>query len=227
MANIIFNDRSEAGRKLAAVFVKQGYKDGSVVVLGIPRGGIVVAGEVAESLFAPLDVIIARKLRAPHQPELGIGSVVSGDHITFINEDVARLTGTTQNYLDREIAYQREEIERRLQYYRKESPPVEVAKKTVIVVDDGIATGYTFRAALEGLRRGNPEKLIAAAPVAARDSVDMLSAFADEVICLSTPAYFGAVGAWYRNFDQTSDEDVAAILHRNWDRSKPHKAANT
>ena len=227
MGNVIFEDRREAGRKLSSVLIKRGYKnEDGLVVLGIPRGGVVVADKIAEGLSAPLDVIIARKLRAPLQPELGIGAVISGDHLTIVNEEVARAVGATKNYLDREIAYQREEIERRLRFYRGSRPATEVSGKTVIVVDDGIATGYTFRAALEGLRRLNPKKLIAAAPVAALDSSEMLNAFADEVVCLSTPAYFVAVGAWYRNFDQTSDEEVATILHRNWDRFKPLKAAN-
>ncbi len=224
MGNVIFEDRRDAGRKLADALIKQGYKDEPAIVLGIPRGGIVVADEVAEKLSAPLDVVIARKLRAPYQPELGIGAVVSGDHITIINEEVARAVGTSKTYLEQEIAHQREEIERRMKFYRGSRPATEVSGKTVIVVDDGIATGYTFRAALEGLRRSNPQKLIAAAPVAAQDSAEMLSAFADKVICLSTPAYFGAVGAWYRNFDQTSDEEVAEILRRNWGRSKSQKA---
>ena len=227
MGNVIFEDRREAGRKLSSVLIKRGYKnEDGLVVLGIPRGGVVVADKIAEGLSAPLDVIIARKLRAPLQPELGIGAVISGDHLTIVNEEVARAVGATKNYLDREIAYQREEIERRLRFYRGSRPATEVSGKTVIVVDDGIATGYTFRAALEGLRRLNPERLIAAAPVAALDSSEMLNAFADEVVCLSTPAYFVAVGAWYRNFDQTSDEEVATILRRNWGRFKPLKTAN-
>jgi len=227
MGNIIFEDRREAGKKLSSVLIKRGYKnEDGLVVLGIPRGGVVVADEIAEGLSAPLDVIIARKLRAPLQPELGIGAVISGDHLTIVNEEVARAVGATKNYLDREIAYQREEIERRLRFYRGNRPATEVSGKTVIVADDGIATGYTFRAALEGLRRLNPKKLIAAAPVAALDSSEMLNAFADEVVCLSTPAYFVAVGAWYRNFDQTNDEEVATILRRNWGRFKPLKTAN-
>ena len=227
MGNIIFEDRREAGKKLSGVLIKRGYKnEDGLVVLGIPRGGVVVADKIAEGLSAPLDVIIARKLRAPLQPELGIGAVISGDHLTIVNEEVARAVGATKNYLDREIAYQREEIERRLRFYRGSRPATEVSGKTVIVVDDGIATGYTFRAALEGLRRLNPERLIAAAPVAALDSSEMLNAFADEVVCLSTPAYFVAVGAWYRNFDQTNDEEVATILRRNWGRFKPLKTAN-
>jgi putative phosphoribosyl transferase len=225
MVDIIFDDRIDAGRKLAAALVKRGYENDHAAVFGIPRGGVVVAAEVAESLSAPLDVIIARKLRAPHQPELGIGAVVSGDHIAIINEELIRLAGVTQNYLDREIAYQRDEIERQLQHYRREKPALEVKGKTVIVIDDGIATGYTFRAALEGMRRRNPSKLIAAAPVAARDSAEMLKAFADDVICLSTPLYFSAVGAWYRNFNQTSTEEVAALLHNNWGRYGSGKEA--
>lgn len=226
MGNIIFEDRREAGKKLANALIKGGYKNEPVIVLGIPRGGVVVADEIAEGLLAPLDVIIARKVRAPFQPELGIGAVISGDHLTIINEEIASAAGATKSYLEQEIAYQRGEIERRLSFYRGSRPAAEVTGKTVIVVDDGIATGYTFRAALEGLRRSNPRKLIAAAPVGAQDSVDMLSAFADEIICLSMPAYFNAVGAWYRNFDQTTDEEVVAILHRNWSRSKPQKTAN-
>ncbi len=225
MENIIFEDRRDAGKKLAAALVKKGYKKEHVVVVGIPRGGVVVADEVAEALAAPLDVIIARKLRAPSQPELGIGAVVSGDHLTIINDDVTRAVGATKDYLDREIAYQREEIERRLKLYRGNRPAAGISGLTAIVVDDGIATGYTFRAALEGLRRSAPKKLIAAAPVAAQDSLDMLQAFADEVICLSAPAYFAAVGAWYRNFDQTSDGEVAEILHRNWSHFEAQKVA--
>jgi putative phosphoribosyl transferase len=225
MTDIIFEDRREAGRKLSSALIKRGYKGKPAVVFGIPRGGVVVADEVAAGIEAPLDVIIARKLRAPYQPELGIGAVISGDHITIINEEVARLAGAAKDYLDREIDYQRKEIERRLSFYRGDRPAVEVSGKTVIVVDDGIATGYTFRAALEGLRRRNPRKLVAAAPVAARDSAEMLQAYADEIICLSMPASFVAVGAWYRNFDQTTDEEVAAILQRTWNRSASGKTA--
>jgi putative phosphoribosyl transferase len=151
-----------------------------------------VADEVAQALSAPLDVIITRKLRAPYQPELGIGAVVDGEHISIINEDVARAVGANQDYLSREIAYQVKEIDRRLQFYRGNRPAPEIFGRMVIVIDDGIATGYTFRASLEGLRRRNPAKLVAATPVS-----------------------FLAVGAWYRNFDQVGDEEVVSILRRN------------
>lgn len=215
---MIFKDRREAGRQLAKALTKQGYKGENTLVLGIPRGGLVVADEVAQALSATLDVIITRKLRAPYQPELGIGAVVDGEHISIINEDVARAVGANQDYLSREIAYQIKEIDRRLQFYRGNRPALEIFGRTVIVIDDGIATGYTFRASLEGLRRRTPTKLVAATPVAAPDSAEMLRAFADHVVCLHTPVSFFAVGQWYENFDQVTDEEAVAILHRNWSR---------
>jgi len=217
MEAISFGDRREAGRQLARALTKRGYKGQNTLVLGIPRGGLVVADEVAKALSATLDVIIARKLKAPYQPELGIGAVVNGDHVT-INEDLSRAVGATQEYINREIAYQKEEIKRRLRFYRGEHRAPEVSGKTIIVVDDGIATGYTFRAALESLRQRQPDRLVAAAPVAALDSAEMLKVFADEVVCLHTPVSFFAVGAWYQNFDQVSDEEAVRILHRNWSR---------
>ena len=227
MDDIIFEDRRDAGRRLAKVLAKRKNLNQPLVVLGIPRGGLVVADEVAEALSASLDVIIVRKLRAPFQPELGIGAVVNGDHISIINEELVRDAEISSEYLEGEIAYQQKEVERRLRLYRGGRPPLDVVGKSVIVIDDGIATGYTFRAALEGLRRRNPARLIAAVPVAARSSVDMVSAFADETICLGMPFPFNAVGEWYRNFDQVEDEEAIAILHRNWARFKSQKSVDT
>jgi putative phosphoribosyl transferase len=223
MEALIFEDRRDAGRQLAARISQRRYVKESPLILGIPRGGVVVAAEVAEALSAPLDVVIARKIRAPYQPELGIGAVVDGTHITVLNEELVRTVGASKDYLDREIAYQSREVDRRLQLYRGDRPGTEVLGKTVIIVDDGIATGYTFRAALEGLRQRKPLRLVAAAPVGARDTAKMLAAFADELICLSTPFNFMAVGQWYRNFDQVSDEEVVAILQHNWSRGKKPK----
>lgn len=214
MKDLVFADRAEAGRRLSAALSLKEYTH-PIVVLGIPRGGVIVAKGVADFLTAPLDVIIARKIRAPYQPELGIGAVVDGNHIAILNEELVGMVGATQDYLDREIAYQKEEMERRLNLYRRGRPAPDVSGKTVIVIDDGVATGYTFRAALEGIRRRNPAKLVGAAPVAAYDSAGMLKPYADELIFLSTPVAFYAVGAWYRNFDQTSDEEVAAALESN------------
>lgn len=227
MDDMIFEDRRDAGRRLAKVLAKRKDLNQPLVVLGIPRGGLVVADEVAEALSASLDVIIVRKLRDPFQPELGIGAVVNGDHISIINEELVRDAGISLEYLEGEIAYQQKEVERRLRLYRGDRPPLDVAGKSVIVIDDGIATGYTFRAALEGLRRRNPARLIAAVPVAARSSVDMVSAFADETICLGMPFPFNAVGEWYRNFDQVEDEDAIAILQRNWTRFTSQKSVDT
>lgn len=218
MKTMIFEGRRQAGRQLAATLIKRGYNGRGALILGIPRGGVVVADEVAQTLSAPLEMIITRKLRAPYQPELGIGAVVDGEHISIINEELVRAVGVKQDHIEREIAYQIKEIDRRLQFYRGTRPAPEISGKTVIVIDDGIATGYTFRASLKGLRRRKPTKLVAAAPVAAPDSIEMLQTFADEVVCLSTPVSFLAVGAWYRNFDQVNDEEVVSILHRNWDR---------
>lgn len=208
---------------MAEVFTKRDYSNQPLAVLGIPRGGVVVADEVAGALSSPLDVVIVRKLRAPYQPELGIGAVVDGDNINIINEELVRALGVSSDYLNSEIACQREEIERRLRIYRGDRLAPEVTGKTVIVIDDGIATGYTFRAALEGLRRRKPAWLVAAAPVAAQSSIDMLSAFADEMVFLSTPVSFFSVGTWYHDFDQVSDEEAVAILHRSWSRFKPQK----
>jgi predicted phosphoribosyltransferase len=209
-----FENRREAGRQLGVALIRQGYRNENTLVLGIPRGGLVVAEEVAKGLSAILDVIVTRKLRAPYQPELGIGAVVDGDHV-ILNEKLAHAVGATQDYLNREIAFQKEEINRRLRYYRGDQPAPQIAGKTIIVVDDGVATGYTFRASLESLRQRHPDRLVAAAPVASRGSVEMLTAFADEIVCLNTPPSFHAVGAWYQNFDQVSDEEAAAILRRN------------
>jgi putative phosphoribosyl transferase len=215
-----FEDRREAGRRLARALADQGYHEDGLLVLGIPRGGVPVADEVARALHAPLDVVISRKLRAPYQPELAIGAVTSGDHVLFINEEVAEAAGATREYLEREIRHQQEEIDRRLRAFRGDRPPPELKGRTVIVVDDGIATGSTFRAALEGLRRQGPGRLVAAIPVGPPESVAALRTLADDVVCLETPELFWAVGAWYQDFTQTTDEDVVAILKENWTRAE-------
>lgn len=217
MKTTSFENRRQAGRRLARALVKRGYRGKNTLVLGIPRGGLVVADEVARALSAGLDVVIARKIRAPYQPQLGIGAVVDGDQV-LLNEELVRHVGASRDYLNHEIAFQKEEAERWSRFYRDGRPAPDVAQKTVIIVDDGIATGYTFRAALGSIRQRGPDRLVAATPVAARDSAERLKALTDDVVCLSIPASFSAVGAWYRNFNQVSDEEAAAILRRHWSR---------
>jgi putative phosphoribosyl transferase len=216
-----FRDRRDAGKQLAQALRERGYQGDGLLVLGIPRGGVVVAAEIAEALDAPLDIVISRKLRAPYQPELAIGAVVSGDHLQIVNEALAREAGATPEYLEAEIRNQQAEIERRWRECRGDRPSPEVEGKTVIVVDDGIATGYTFRAALGALRRRSPARLVAAIPVAPMESLQQLRGDADDVVCLQMPDPFLAVGIWYDDFSQTTDEEVVAILQKHWAKAGP------
>lgn len=220
MEERIFEDRRDAGEELGEALARRGYGEEPTVVLGIPRGGVVVAFEVAEKFSAPLDVVIARKVRAPRQPELGIGAVIDGDHIPVLNEQLVQAVGASPDYLKREIEQQGREIDRQILTFRGDAAAVDLFGKSVIVVDDGIATGYTFRAALEGVRRRNPRKLIAAAPVAARESAEMVQRFADDLVCVVLPADFLAVGYWYRRFEQVEDEEVRLLLEQNWARHR-------
>jgi putative phosphoribosyl transferase len=222
----IFQDRREAGQRLAQALAERGYQGDQLLVLGIPRGGVVVASEVARALHAPLDVVIARKLRAPSQPELAIGAVTSGDQIRVLNEELARAAGATPEYLEQETRHQQAEIEQRLRAFRGDRPPPDQRGRTVLVIDDGIATGYTFRAALEGLRRQGPGRLVAAVPVAPEESLASLRGLADDVVCLATPEPFVAVGVWYAEFPQTTDEEVVALLQESRARERePHSSS--
>lgn len=205
-----FRDRREAGRLLAEEmdFLK-GNED--VIVLGIPRGGVVVAYEVAQAIGAPLDVYITRKIGAPYNPELAIGAVASDGGIV-LDDDLIRQLGVPESYVQEETERQRQEIERRAREYRGDQPSLELAGKTVVVVDDGVATGATTMATLRALQKQALKELILAIPVGPPDTVKALSKEADRVICLSTPRLFWAVGAFYTVFDQTSDEEVKRLL---------------
>jgi putative phosphoribosyl transferase len=205
-----FRDRREAGQLLAEEldFLKD--KE-DVVVLGIPRGGVVVAYEVAQAIGAPLDVYITRKIGAPHNPELAIGAVAS-DGRTVLDHDLVRQLGVPKDYIEEETERQRREIERRAREYRGDRPPLDLAGKTVVVVDDGVATGATTMATLRALQKQEPKELILAIPVGPLDTVRQLGEEADRVICLSTPRLFWAVGAFYAVFDQTQDEEVKRLL---------------
>jgi len=209
--DIVFADRVEAGRKLAARLLK--YKDQQPVVLGVPRGGVPVAFEVARALNAPLDVIIVRKLGAPGEPELGVGAVVDGDHPeTILNQELVSVLRVSHAYLEREISNQLKEIHRRNLLYRAGGVRVELKDRTVIVVDDGIATGGSIRAALRGIRRQMPKKVVLAVPVAPADTLAALRDEVDEVVCLSTPSMFFGIGEFYVDFHQLADSEVIRLL---------------
>jgi len=208
---LIYADREAAGRMLARRLMAYAHTD--AVVLGIPRGGVPVAKVVADALGAPLEVIVVRKLGAPGQPELGIGAVADGDHPRAIfNQDIIEQLGVSDEYIEAEIARQLKEANRRERAYRGGRAKLALAGKTVIVVDDGIATGCSVRAALRGARRQQPKRLILAIPVTPAESLAALRSDADEIICLETPENFFAVGQFYRDFEQVSDDRVKTIL---------------
>ena len=205
-----YRDRREAGQLLAerSEFLR-GRK--GLLVLGIPRGGVVVAAEIAQALDAPLDVFIARKLGAPNNPELAVGAVASSGEVVLDQHFIAIL-GVSQSYLDGEIKRQQAEIQRRMKAYRGNRPAPDFKDKTVILVDDGVATGSTMRASVQALRATELRELIVALPVGPPDTIQELADMVDRMICLHTPSFFQAVGAFYRDFSQTSDAEVIQIL---------------
>ena len=208
-----FRDRSDAGRRLAKALSE--YKGRSVVVLALPRGGVPVAAEVAAALDAPLDLILVRKIEVPTQPELAMGAVVDGAApIVVRNEEVIELSGTTADEFDSACKRELAEIERRRQLYIGDRSRAKIEGQVVIVVDDGIATGATTRAALQAIRNRKPKELVLAVPVAPPDTVTQLRKKVDALICLETPELFGAIGYFYRDFRQVSDQEVVDILKR-------------
>jgi len=205
-----FANRVEAGRALAERLQALAGRD-DVVVLGLPRGGVPVAAEVAKALGAPLDLLLVRKLGAPGQPELAIGAIAE-EGIRLVNEDVLLSLGLGLDTIDRVVADEQPELERRLRAYRGDRAAVPVAGRTVVVVDDGLATGASMDAACRAVAARGPARLIVAVPVAAREACDRLRAVAHEVVAVATPSPFWAVGAWYADFSQTTDEQVAEAL---------------
>jgi len=206
---VIFSDRREAGRKLGGAL---GERPGALI-LGIPRGGVIVAREVADVTGGELDVIVTRKLGAPSNPELGIGAVAP-DRTTVLDQSLVRALGVSDEYVAKEVARQVGEIVRRLELYRTGRPPVVVLGRECIVVDDGIATGGTAEVALRSLKTQGAAKVTLAIPIAPGETVARLGGVCDETVCLATPEPFAAVGQWYERFDQVSDEEVLAALGR-------------
>ncbi|MGX1267654.1 phosphoribosyltransferase [Streptomyces phaeoluteigriseus] len=209
-----FQDRRQAGQRLAARLTEWS-ADGDLVaplVLALPRGGVPVAAEVARALGAPLDILVARKIGVPGHPETGIGAIV-GDDPPLFDRRAMEMLGLTEERLAPDVARERTELRRRERQYRGDRAAPHIEGRTVILVDDGLATGATARAALRHLRRQGPARLILAVPVGAPESATALRSEADDVVCLLQPPDFRAVGLWYADFDQVGDEEVVRTLH--------------
>ena len=208
---MIFRDRSHAGRELADRLLP--YKDQKPVVLALPRGGVPVGLEIARSLSAPLDIVLVRKIGAPWQPELAVAAVADGDHPEVVlNEDVLALIEVPAGYIESETRNQLAEIERRRQVYLAGRARVPIAGNTAIVVDDGIATGATTRAAIRAVRNSRPARLVLAVPVAPADTVEALRPLVDDLVCLTAPSSMGAISFFYHRFPQLTDDEVIDML---------------
>jgi putative phosphoribosyl transferase len=222
---MLFSNRQEAGRRLAAELAR--FKNAQPVILALPRGGVPVGFEIALALDAPLDVVLVRKIGAPGMSELAIGAIVDGEQLDkIIDSKLVTELAVAQRYLDAEIARQAAEIERRRRVYFKGRAPVTVAGRAALVVDDGIATGATMRAALRAIRRRGPAKLVLAVPVAPGHTIEALRPEVDEIVCLATPEEFYAIGQFYADFRQLDDEAVVTLLDRAQQRSATAQAAS-
>jgi putative phosphoribosyl transferase len=207
-----FDDRRQAGRELGARLAGlAGLAGADVIVLGLPRGGVPVAFEVARALGAPLDVCVVRKLGLPGHEELAMGAVASGGEVV-LEPRVVRVHRVSRAVLERVAAVERRELERRELAYRGSRPPPTVEGRTVVLVDDGLATGSTMRAAARSVRASRPARLVVAVPVSPRETLEEIRSEVDDVVCLETPEPFLAVGAWYRDFTPTGDEEVSSLL---------------
>ncbi|MFH1632035.1 MAG: phosphoribosyltransferase family protein [bacterium] len=206
---MMFEDRIDAGQQLAKALEK--YRDDdNAIVLALPRGGVVVGGEVARELGLPLDIIVPRKIGAEFNPEYAIGAITETGEVVW-NEDERK--GTSPEYIDKVVADEKTEAERRLEKYRGDKKPRDLKGKTVILVDDGIATGLTMTAAIKTAQAEGPSKVVVAVPHGAKDSLDTIRKMVNEVVALDEPEWYTAVGAFYKEFGQTEDQEVVNILH--------------
>jgi putative phosphoribosyl transferase len=210
---MVFEDRADAGRQLARQLERFAHRP-DVMVLGVPRGGVSVAFEVAMALHAPLDVFLSRKLGVPGQPELAFGAVAAGGG-RYLDENIVRSAGISNQRVEQITAEVRNELDRRAVLYRGDRPSLQVAGKTVILVDDGMATGASVYAAVQALRQMQPAKLVVAVPVAPPATWAWLRTFVDEIVCLDLPNTFLAVGEFYEYFTQVEDAEVIELLHRS------------
>ncbi|MEQ8999462.1 MAG: phosphoribosyltransferase [Coleofasciculus sp. B1-GNL1-01] len=209
---MIFKTRKEAGQRLTSD-LKEYANRPDVIVLGLPRGGVPVAYEVARGLNAPLDVWLVRKLGAPGHEELAMGAIASGD-TRILNKDVVRSLDVSKQAIDKVAAKEQQELERREKAYRGDLPPLELRDRTVLLVDDGLATGASMHAAAVALRQHDPKEIVAAVPVAAPETCQEFKIKVDKIICSETPQPFYAVGLWYDKFDQTTDQEVRDLMQR-------------
>ncbi len=213
-----FADRGDAGRRLGERLAP--YAGDRPVTFALPRGGVPVGAEVARSLGAPLEIVVSRKLGAPDQPEFGIGAVAPGG-VRVLNERAVRILGIPEDYLKRVTERESAEVERRLRLFRGDRPYPDLAGRTAILVDDGLATGVTARAALHTLCRMHPERLVLAVPVCAPQTAALIRPEADDLICLIAPTALEAIGLWYRDFRQVPDEEVIRLLEEARRRAEP------
>ena len=206
---VLFRNREEAGRKLASALME--FKGKDVVVLGIPRGGVVVANEVAKALGAPLDIVVTRKIEAPGEPEYALGAITQeGDVI--MDRQAAESLGATPAYLDDQVRKKKEEVKERIQRLKGDTASPRLEGRVVVIVDDGIATGSSVSAAVMSVKKRKPKEVVVAVPVAPADAVEMLSAEGARVVCLETPGPFLAIGEFYGDFGQVEDSEVRRIL---------------
>jgi predicted phosphoribosyltransferase len=219
-----FKDREEAGKELSRALGE--FRGKNVAVLGMPRGGVVVAREVAEVLDAPLDIVVTRKIGAPGEPEFALGAVTQeGDVI--VNSQAAESVGATAKYLQEEARRKKSEVKERMKSLRGNMPYPSLEEKTVIIVDDGMATGNSMRAAVQSVKKRNPKEVVVAVPVAPREAVAELSRGGTRVVCLEQPRFFFAIGEFYKDFEQVEDAEVRELLESVWNRHGPKSAPQT